>query len=60
VIHGTVDQMLPVSNAHAISARIPGARLEILEDVGHAFWWERPEESAQFVRELASGASVES
>jgi pimeloyl-ACP methyl ester carboxylesterase len=60
VIHGTVDQMLPVSNAHAIAARIPGARLEILEDVGHAFWWERPEESARFVRELASGASVES
>jgi pimeloyl-ACP methyl ester carboxylesterase len=60
VIHGTVDQMLPVSNAHAIAARVPGARLEILEDVGHAFWWERPEESARFVRELASGASVES
>jgi 3-oxoadipate enol-lactonase len=59
VIHGTVDQMLPVSNAHAIAARIPGARLEILEDVGHAFWWERPEESARFLRELASGASVE-
>jgi pimeloyl-ACP methyl ester carboxylesterase len=60
VIHGTLDQMLPVSNAHAIAARIPGARLEILEGVGHAFWWERPEESARFVRELASGASVES
>jgi pimeloyl-ACP methyl ester carboxylesterase len=60
VIHGTVDQMLPVSNAHAIAARIPGSRLEIFEDVGHAFWWERPEEAARFVRELASGASVES
>jgi pimeloyl-ACP methyl ester carboxylesterase len=59
VIHGTVDQMLPVSNAHAIAARIPGSRLEILDDVGHAFWWERPEESAQAVRELASGASVQ-
>jgi pimeloyl-ACP methyl ester carboxylesterase len=60
VIHGTLDQMLPVSNAHAIAARIPGSRLEILEGVGHAFWWERPEESARLVRELASGASVES
>ena len=59
VIHGTVDQMLPVSNAHAIAARIPGSRLEILEGIGHAFWWERPQESADFVRELASGASVQ-
>jgi 3-oxoadipate enol-lactonase len=59
VIHGTVDQMLPVSNAHAIASRIPGARLEILEGVGHAFWWERPQESADFLRELASGASVQ-
>lgn len=60
VIHGTVDQMLPVSNARAIAARIPDSRLEILEGVGHAFWWERPQESADFVRELAAGASVQS
>jgi 3-oxoadipate enol-lactonase len=59
VIHGTLDQMLPVSNAHAIASRIPGARLEILEGVGHAFWWERPQESADFLRQLASGASVQ-
>ena len=59
VVHGSVDQMLPVSNARAIAARIPGARLEILEGVGHAFWWERPQEAADFVRELAA-ASVQS
>ena len=54
VIHGSEDQMLSVSNAHHIAERIPGARLEILEGVGHAFWWERPERSAQLVRELAA------
>jgi pimeloyl-ACP methyl ester carboxylesterase len=59
VIHGTDDQMLPVSNARAIAARIPGARLEILEGVGHAFWWERPEESAELLRQHAIGVSVE-
>jgi 3-oxoadipate enol-lactonase len=53
VVHGTEDRMLPVSNAYAIAERIPGARLEILEGVGHAFWWERPERSAQLIRELA-------
>jgi 3-oxoadipate enol-lactonase len=58
VIHGTEDRMLPVSNAHAIAARIPGSRLEILEGIGHAFWWERPEQSAQLLREHA-GASVQ-
>jgi pimeloyl-ACP methyl ester carboxylesterase len=54
VIHGTDDQMLPVSNASAIADRIPGARLEIFDGVGHLFFWERPEQSARFVRELAS------
>jgi 3-oxoadipate enol-lactonase len=60
VIHGTEDQMLPVSNARAIAERIPGARLEILEGVGHAFWWERPERSAQLVRELARAPQPQS
>jgi 3-oxoadipate enol-lactonase len=55
VVHGTEDQMLPVSNACAIAARIPHARLEILEGVGHLFWWERPERSAELVAELAAG-----
>jgi 3-oxoadipate enol-lactonase len=56
VIHGTEDQMLSVSNARQIAERIPGARLEVMEGVGHAFWWERPERSAELVRELAATA----
>jgi pimeloyl-ACP methyl ester carboxylesterase len=53
VVHGTEDQMLPVSNAHVIAARIPGARLEIFEGVGHLFFWEEPERSAELVRQHA-------
>lgn len=53
VVHGTEDRMLPVSNAHAIAARIPGARLEILDGVGHMFFLEQPERSAELVREHA-------
>jgi pimeloyl-ACP methyl ester carboxylesterase len=49
VIHGTDDQMLPVGNGELIASRIPGARLEILEGVGHMFWWERPERSAELI-----------
>lgn len=54
VVHGDADLMLPVANAHLIAAAIPGARLEILEDVGHMFWWEQPERSAALVREHAA------
>jgi len=50
VIHGTVDQMLPVANGEVIAGLIPNARLELLEGVGHMFWWEQPERSAALVR----------
>ncbi|WP_372791088.1 alpha/beta fold hydrolase [Paraconexibacter sp.] len=55
VVHGDADEMLPVSNAHLIAGAIPDARVEILEGVGHMFWWERPEESAALLREHALG-----
>jgi 3-oxoadipate enol-lactonase len=54
VIHGTLDEMLPVENGHMISGLIPDARLEIFEDVGHLFFWEDPQRSAELVREHAA------
>ena len=54
VVHGTADEMLPVANGRLIASLIPGARLEILEDVGHLYFWERPERAAELVRELAA------
>lgn len=51
VIHGTEDELLPVQNGRMIAERIPGARLEILDGVGHMFFWEEPERSAALVRE---------
>lgn len=53
VIHGTADEMLPYANASTIAERIPGARLEILDGIGHLFFWEDPERSAGLVREHA-------
>jgi 3-oxoadipate enol-lactonase len=44
--------MLPHGNAVLIASRIPGARLETLEGVGHMFWWEQPERSAAAIRGL--------
>jgi pimeloyl-ACP methyl ester carboxylesterase len=54
VIHGTEDQLLPVANGHLIASLIPGARLEIFEGVGHLFFWERPQRTAELIAEHAA------
>jgi 3-oxoadipate enol-lactonase len=54
VVHGTVDQLLPVQNGHMIAGLIPDSRLEIFEDIGHMFFLEEPVRTAQLVREHAS------
>ena len=56
MIHGDLDEMLVVANGRQIAALIPGARLEIMEGVGHLFWVERPERSAELIHELARSA----
>ncbi len=53
VIHGTADAMLPVANGRHIAGLIPGARLELLPDVGHLFWWEDPARVASLLLEHA-------
>jgi pimeloyl-ACP methyl ester carboxylesterase len=55
VIHGTADRLIKVSNGELIARLIP-APIELLEDVGHMFWWERPERSAELVRGHALAA----
>ncbi len=54
VIHGTADELLPVQNGRMIAERIPGSRLEILDGVGHMFFLEEPQRSAELVREHAA------
>ena len=53
VIHGDEDEMLPVANGRMIASLIPGSRLEILDGVGHMFFWEEPERSAALITEHA-------
>jgi pimeloyl-ACP methyl ester carboxylesterase len=50
VVHGDEDAMIPVENGRLIASLVPGARLEVLPRVGHMFWWEQPERSAELVR----------
>jgi pimeloyl-ACP methyl ester carboxylesterase len=52
VIHGDEDRLLGPDNGREIAALIP-ARLEMLEGVGHMFWWEQPQRSAELIREHA-------
>lgn len=51
VVHGTFDEMLPVQNGHMIAGLIPDSRLEVLDGVGHLFFWEEPQRTADLVRE---------
>lgn len=54
IVHGSADLMLPVQNAYVIAGLMPKARLELMEGVGHLFFWERPEQAAALVSEHAA------
>jgi pimeloyl-ACP methyl ester carboxylesterase len=58
VIHGTEDEMLPVENGRLIASRIDGSRLELFDGVGHLFFWEDPQRSAELVREHAAAVTA--
>jgi pimeloyl-ACP methyl ester carboxylesterase len=58
VIHGTADRLIKVENGKQVAAAIPGSRLELMEGVGHTFWWEQPERSAELIREHVLAATT--
>lgn len=49
VVGGTEDAVFPASDQRVLAAAIPGARVELVEGVGHALHWEAP---GQFVEML--------
>jgi 3-oxoadipate enol-lactonase len=53
IVHGTLDELVPVENAPLLGDRIPGSRVEIMDGVGHLFFWEQPRQSAELVRSHA-------
>lgn len=52
VIHGTADRLLMVDNGIQIASLI-AVEPQLLDGVGHMFWWEQPECSAALVRDHA-------
>jgi pimeloyl-ACP methyl ester carboxylesterase len=57
IVHGTDDGVLPFPNGELIASLMPSARFEPLEGVGHMFWWEQPQRSAELIREHALAAA---
>jgi 3-oxoadipate enol-lactonase len=56
VVHGTADEMLAAANGELVASLIPGARLELLQGIGHLFFWEQPEHVATLVAEHAAAS----
>ena len=46
-IAGAQDQIIPAKNIEIISERIPGARLELIDNAGHLFFMEKPEQTLE-------------
>jgi 3-oxoadipate enol-lactonase len=58
IVHGTEDGVLPFPNGELIASLMPAARFEVLQGVGHMFWWEQPQRSAELIREHALAVSA--
>jgi pimeloyl-ACP methyl ester carboxylesterase len=43
VLGGTADGLFSVEEQQAAAAAIPGARLDLVEGIGHCLQWENPE-----------------
>jgi pimeloyl-ACP methyl ester carboxylesterase len=49
VVHGSEDEVMPPGNGELLAQRIPGARLVLLDGLGHMFFHEDPQRAAQVI-----------
>jgi len=49
VITGGADVLIPAKNSQLLAARIPGAKLHIIPNVGHAFMNQAPDEALRVI-----------
>jgi pimeloyl-ACP methyl ester carboxylesterase len=57
VAWGGKDALVPVEHGRRYAERIAGARFEVVQDCGHAMYFERPAEFAALVGDFLSGVS---
>jgi len=57
IVWGRADRITPARMAPEVAGRIPDARLELLDNVGHMPMWERPAAIVSAVSEAASTSS---
>jgi pimeloyl-ACP methyl ester carboxylesterase len=57
IADGTDDQLVPVANDHTLARLIPGARLVLYPDAGHAFLFQEPTRFASLVESFLTGRS---
>ncbi len=54
VLHGSADNAVDVRSAALLAERIPGARSQVFEGLGHMFWWDAPELFARTIEDFLS------
>jgi 3-oxoadipate enol-lactonase len=58
VIHGKLDRLVPVGNGELIAARIPGARLVLIDRASHLFSTDQPAAAEAAVLEFLAAQPV--
>src|SRR4029077_3928941 len=57
VVHGRHDALVPLATAEDVAHRIPGARLTVLDDSGHAPLLEQPDAVSAALADLLAHAT---
>ncbi len=55
VLAGDDDPLVPIFNAQALAALIPGGRVHVVKGAGHLFLFEEPEKSAAIISSFLAG-----
>ena len=57
IVHGTADKVVDPRTADLLASRIGGARVALLDGLGHLFFWEEPDQVAVRVAAFLGEAS---
>ncbi|NTV02856.1 MAG: alpha/beta fold hydrolase [Chlorobiaceae bacterium] len=58
VVTGSEDRLIPPENSRLLAGKIPNARLEVISDAGHNFFFETPETVRSLIEEFLAGLTL--